>query len=108
MARLKAGERLKGLREITGLTQAEFAEVTGLSLIRLRNLEHRKARVAEDEFEKIGELFPEFVHWMTYEGDISIEDLKNSDQLVCRLFAAKIAVDAGQIPAGYHLEDKLK
>ena len=106
MAKLKAGERLKGLREITGLTQAEFAEVTGLSLIRLRNLEHKKARVAEDEFEKIGVLFPQFVHWMTYEGDIDMEDLKNSDQNLCRLIAARI--DAGLIPSGYHLEEKIK
>ncbi|NRB42435.1 MAG: helix-turn-helix transcriptional regulator [Pseudomonadales bacterium] len=102
----RAGERLQGLRELTGLTQAQFAEMLDINYVRLRNIEQKKARMAEDEFAKIGALLPEFIFWLTFEGDINMDDLKNSTENLCKLAAAKI--EAGQIPKGYHLEDKIK
>ena len=104
--KLKTGERLKALREMIGLTREEFAEMLNLDFIRIRNIEQKKVRVAEDEFAKIGKMFPELLHWLTFEGNISLDDLKNSDEKLCRLVAAKI--EAGQLPSGYHLEDKIK
>ncbi|WP_041598356.1 hypothetical protein [Hahella chejuensis] len=104
--RLKAGERLKALRELAGFTRQEFSSITNIELIRLTNLEKLRARVAEDEYEKLGLLFPEVIPWFAYEGDISLEALRSSEQKLCRLIAARF--EAGQIPEGYFLEEKFK
>jgi len=104
--KLRAGQRLKGLRELMGLTREEFGEIVGIDWVRMKNIEQQKVRMAEDEFAKIGAMFPEVMPWLTYEGYIDVDDLKNSQENLCRLIAAKI--EAKQIPEGYYLEDHIK
>ncbi|WLQ14422.1 XRE family transcriptional regulator [Hahella aquimaris] len=104
--KLKAGERLKGLREFAGLTRQDFSNVTNIELPRLTNIEKLRVKVSEDEFAKVGLLFPEVVQWLVFEGDISLEALRASEQKYCRLIAAKF--EAGQTPEGYGLEEKIK
>ncbi|AZZ94707.1 XRE family transcriptional regulator [Hahella sp. KA22] len=104
--RLKAGERLKGLRELAGFTRQEFSNITNIELTRLTNLEKLKARVAEDEYEKLGLLFPDIIQWLAFEGDISLEALRVSENKLCRLLAARF--EAGQIPEGYYFEEVIK
>lgn len=104
--KLRAGQRLKAIRELMGMTRDEFCELVGVEWVRLRNVEQLNAKMAEDEFAKIGRMFPELMPWLTYEGDIVVDDLRNSQEKFCRLVAAKI--DAGQIPPGFYLEEKLK
>ncbi|WP_377516962.1 hypothetical protein [Microbulbifer taiwanensis] len=97
---------MKAVRELMGLTRNEFGELVGIDWVRLRNVEQLNAKMGEDEFAKIGQMFPELMPWLTYEGDIVMEDLKSSQEKLCRLIAAKI--EAGQIPPGFYLEEKLK
>jgi transcriptional regulator with XRE-family HTH domain len=102
----KAGERLRFLRELMGLTREQFANTIGIDFIRLRNMEQKRCRVGEDEFAKIGLLFPEIIPWIIFEGDINLELLKVSDQVLLHLVAAKI--EAGQFPKGAEFEEKIK
>ena len=102
----KAGERLKFLRELMGLSREEFAQTIEIDVIRLRNMEQKRCRVCEDEFAKIGFLFPEIIPWFLFEGDINLELLKSSDKDLLRLVAAKI--EAGQFPKGAEFEKKIK
>ena len=102
----KAGERLKAIRELMGITREDFAKNLQLDFMRLRNIEQCKIRMAEEEFYKIGEAFPEIMPWLTYEGEIKIQTLKDSDSSIIKLIAAKI--EAGQIPKGFDLKDKIK
>ncbi|WP_020410986.1 hypothetical protein [Hahella ganghwensis] len=103
---LKAGERLKGMRELMGFTRMRFAEFLDINLIRLKNLEQLKARVAEDEFEKLGKMFPEMMPWLVYGGKISLSELERSDNEYCQLIALKIKI--GEIPAGYGFRDAIE
>lgn len=102
----KAGERVKALRELIGFTREDFADLLGIDFVRLRNIEQRKVRMAEEEFAVIGKSFPEMIHWIAYEGDISLDGLRNSEENLCRLIAAKYV--AGQLPDGFELESKIK
>ncbi len=104
--KLRAGDRLKAIRELMGMTREEFGQLIDIDWVRIKNIEQKKARVAEDEFAKIGQMFPELMPWLTYEGDIDLEGLKTSQEKLCRLVAAKI--EAGQIPSGFYLEEKIK
>lgn len=104
--KFKAGERVKVIRELMGITREDFAQVVNIEFIRLRNIEQGKVRMAEDEFAKVCSVFPEMMAWLTIEGEISLDSLKNSQQTLCKLMAAKI--EAGQIPKGYDLETKIK
>ncbi|MGH1374426.1 MAG: hypothetical protein ACRBBW_20480 [Cellvibrionaceae bacterium] len=97
--KLKAGKRLQAIRELTGLTREEFAREYQIDLVRLKNLEQGKIRVAEDEYEKVGFSFPELSQWMMYEGPIDLEGLKESQNALCRLIGSKI--EAGQLPKNY-------
>ncbi|MCO1336004.1 helix-turn-helix domain-containing protein [Microbulbifer sp. OS29] len=106
MLKLRAGDRLKVIRELMGLTRDEFAELLKLDYIRLKNIEQKRAKVAEFEYEQFGQRFPELIPFFTYEGDIVISDLSASNERLCRLVAAKI--EAGQIPQGFYLEEKIK
>lgn len=102
----KTGERLQLIREIIGLTREEFSEILGIDQIRLKNMEQTKCRVAEDEFEKIGLHFPQLLPWLAYEGDITMESLKESDDRLIKLAVARI--QAGQLPKESGLEEKIK
>jgi transcriptional regulator with XRE-family HTH domain len=104
--KLKAGDRIKALRELVGITREEFANNLEIDFIRLRNIEQKKCRVSEDEIAKICAAFPEVGPWLAWEGDISLDSLKESQRALCKLIAAKI--EAGQIPQGYDLEEKIK
>ncbi len=102
--KLSAGERIKIIRDLTGYTREQFAEQINVELLRMRNIEQGKVRVAEMEFAGVGILLPEMVAWLVYEGDIVLDDLKNSESPLSRLIAARI--DAGHVPE--EIKDKLK
>lgn len=102
----KAGDRLKALRILVGLTRDEMAELLDIPVVRYKNVESKKVRMAEDEYSAICSRFPEFSHYLTHEGHISLEELQASQQKLVRLAAA--AIDAGKIPEGYFLEESLK
>jgi plasmid maintenance system antidote protein VapI len=106
MMKYKAGERLQVMRELMGVTRVDFADMLGLDFFRLKNIEQKKCRMGEEEFAKIGAMFPEMLFWLTFEGDISLEELRNSPATLVRLIAAKI--EAGQLPQGYDITDKIK
>lgn len=102
---LPAGKRLKAMRLLTGFTQEQFAELINMPLARIKNVETR-ARMFDVEIEEVVKIFPEFIHWMTYQGDITLGELEESQSKLCRLIAAKI--ENGLIPEGYGLENKIK
>jgi len=101
-----AGDRLKGLRELIGLRQDEMADMLDVPLIRYRNVEGKKVRMAEDEFSAVCSRFPEFALYLTYEGDIDFDALRTSQKKLVKLAAA--AIEAGRIPEGYFLKESLK
>lgn len=101
-----AGDRLKALRQLMGLTQEEMAELFDISLSRYKNVEKKTVRMAEGEFSAACSRFPEFVHYLTYQGKIDIKALHESQDKLVRFAAA--AIDAGKIPEGYFLEDSLE
>lgn len=101
-----AGDRLKGLRELIGLKQDEMAEMLGVPISRYKNVESKKVRMAEDEFSAVCSQFPEFAHYLTYEGDIDFDALRASQEKFVKLAAA--AIEAGRIPEGYFLKESLK
>ncbi|MCO1336003.1 helix-turn-helix domain-containing protein [Microbulbifer sp. OS29] len=106
MLKLRAGDRLRVIRELMGLTRDEFAELLKMDYVRLRNVEQKRAKVSEFEYEQAGKLFPELIPYFAYEGDIVVSELAESEQELCRLMAAKI--EAGQIPRGFYVEEKIK
>lgn len=102
----KGGDRLKAVRLLFGLGREEFADMIGISFNRYCNVEQKRAKLGEDEIAAVCSRFPEFTHWMAYEGVILVNELKHSSESLCRLVAAKI--EAGQIPTGYFIEDRIK
>lgn len=102
----KAGDRLKALRMLMGLDQNEMAEILGIEPSRYKNVEAKKVRVAEDEFSAVCSRFPEYVHYLTYEGELDLEAMRRSQEALVKFAAA--AIEAGKIPAGFFLEEKIK
>jgi transcriptional regulator with XRE-family HTH domain len=100
------GDRIRGFRELIGHTRKDFAEIIGVDPQRLRNVENGSAKANEDYIEAITVLFPEFVHWIAYEGEIDFKALQESQTALVRLAAARI--EAGLIPEGYFLEENIK
>lgn len=104
--KLKAGERLRGLRELMGLSRPEFAEALGIDPARLRNIELQRTKVNEDDFAAIGSVLPELLPWLTYEAEIPFEELLRSENKWLRLVVARI--EAGKIPEGYYLDKSIR
>lgn len=104
--KLQTGERLRAMRELIGLQQDEFAEIIGLSHQRVRNIENQRVQVTAKDIESVCDVFPEFLAWLAVEGDITLADLKESQSKMCKAIAARI--EAGLVPTGYHLEEKIK
>ena len=76
-----AGQRLRGLRELMGLSRPAFEKVTGIDRKRLENIECGQQRMHDIDFEKVCSLYPEFARWITYGGavDGDVMDLKVAD-----------------------------
>lgn len=106
IAKLKPGDRVRAIRELIGLTQKEFAEVLGVDLTQLKNIEYKRNRVTEDFYEAIGRTFPELLPWFVYEGPLTLEELQQSQSNLCKVAAARI--EAGLIPEGYFAEVAFK
>ena len=103
---LRAGQRMKAMRELFGLTREQMSKTCGINENRYRNVERQNAKMNEDEFLKVGSLFPEFLPWLAIEGPINIHDLKNSKNGFCASAAERI--ENGLIPTGYYLERAIK
>ena len=93
------------LRVTLNQSRQEFAALLDLDFYRLTNVESGRVRAAEDELAKVAMRFPELVHWLVYEGDISMKAVRESDSPLVRLFGAQ--VEAGLVPKGDGLENKL-
>lgn len=65
-----AGERLRGLRELTGLKRPEFAKIVGMKAKTVENIEFGRQRMRDEDFEKVCSVYPDFARWITYEGPI--------------------------------------
>src|SRR5690554_6069367 len=99
---MRAGTRVKAIRELTGFTRSDFAADLGMDFMRLRNVEQLKAKVSEDEFCAIGKAIPELIHYLVYGGIVHKAQLKDSDNAFARLIYARL--EAGQMPDGFDLE----
>ena len=86
----KAGERLRMVRELMGLTREEFAEDMGLSAVRLKNVEYFKVRMSELEYDAVTEAFPELSCFVTHEGAISADRLRASSNARLRLIISRL------------------
>lgn len=65
-----AGERLRALREITGLSRREFADSVGMKEKDVENIEYNYQRMRDEDFQKVCSVYEDFSRWITYEGPI--------------------------------------
>lgn len=70
-----AGERLRGLRELMGLSRPRFAALVGMKAKRLENIENGLQRMHDEDFEKVCGTFEEFSRWIAYEGPIEPQSI---------------------------------
>ena len=103
--KLKAADRMKALRMLVGMTREQFADYLGVQANRYRTVEVKRARMAEDEFERVCSNFPEFMAWITIEGQIQLSELLASENTYCRLAAARI--EANQLPPGFDMDSHI-
>lgn len=101
--KMKAGDRIRLLRQTINLTKKEFGALVDIEIYRLGNVESSRAKTGEDELAKICRKFPELTAWLVYEGDISLNAARDSKEPLVRLFCAQI--DAKLRPDGF--ENKL-
>jgi transcriptional regulator with XRE-family HTH domain len=94
------------MRELIGLTQDDFAEIVNIPRYRLASIETLRTQLSLKDIETITDVFPDFLSWLAVEGDITLADLKESQSKMCKAIAARI--EAGLIPEGYFLEEKIK
>ncbi|CAN8139368.1 Helix-turn-helix domain-containing protein [uncultured Thiomicrorhabdus sp.] len=57
-------ERIKKMREITGLSQERFADRYGLKKSQINNIENKKQAVPYEVLKTLGKEFPEFKIWI--------------------------------------------
>lgn len=88
----QAGERLKAVRKMLGMTQKEFAIFVDIPLTRYKGIEIAHTRVAEDLFASACSKLPTFIQFIVYEGTVSLKDLSNSSMPMERLAAANFDV----------------
>ncbi|MCE4071911.1 MULTISPECIES: helix-turn-helix domain-containing protein [Pseudomonas] len=65
-----AGERLRALRSLTGLSRRAFAETVGMKAKDVENIEYGNQRMRDLDFQKVCSVYPDFSRWITYEGPI--------------------------------------
>ncbi|WP_045211787.1 MULTISPECIES: helix-turn-helix transcriptional regulator [unclassified Pseudomonas] len=70
-----AGERLRALRSLTGLSRRAFAETVGMKAKDVENIEYGNQRMRDFDFQKVCSVYPDFARWITYEGPIDSEEV---------------------------------
>jgi transcriptional regulator with XRE-family HTH domain len=70
-----AGERLRALRSLTGLSRRAFAESVGMKAKDVENIEYGNQRMRDLDFQKVCSMYPDFARWITYEGPIDSEEV---------------------------------
>ncbi|TLP72117.1 helix-turn-helix transcriptional regulator [Pseudomonas nitroreducens] len=70
-----AGERLRALRSLTGLSRRAFAESVGMKAKDVENIEYGNQRMRDLDFQKVCSVYPDFSRWMTYEGPIDSDEV---------------------------------
>lgn len=85
-----AGARIRDVREMMGLTRQQFAELLKLDPTHIRNVELERSKLNQDDFAAIGQTLPELLPWLTYEADVSLEDLMQSQNKWLRLIAVRV------------------
>lgn len=71
-----AGERMRGLRELMGLSRKAFAEIVGMPPKRVENIENGWQRMHDEDFQRVCSQFEDFSRWISYEGPIDSVSLK--------------------------------
>lgn len=71
-----AGERLRGLRELMGLSRPAFSEIVGIKPKRLENIENGLQKMHDEDFEKVCSVYEEFSRWIAYEGPVDRQTLE--------------------------------
>lgn len=85
-----AADRIRIIRELMGLTRREFALLIGIRTDQLTNLEQKKAHVRAEHLELLGKKFPQLMPFLTYNGEITMSDILESDEAMLRAMAARI------------------
>ncbi|WP_225594633.1 helix-turn-helix domain-containing protein [Pseudomonas sp. PDM22] len=70
-----AGERLRALRSLTGLSRRAFAETVGMKAKDVENIEYGNQRMRDLDFQKVCSVYPDFARWITYEGPIDSDEV---------------------------------
>ncbi|MDF3931058.1 helix-turn-helix domain-containing protein [Pseudomonas citronellolis] len=65
-----AGERLRGLRALTGLKRPAFGKIVGMKAKTIENIERGVQRMRDEDFERVCTHFPDFTRWIAYEGPV--------------------------------------
>ncbi|MDN6858365.1 helix-turn-helix transcriptional regulator [Pseudomonas sp. CAN2814] len=65
-----AGERLRALRSLTGLSRRAFAETVGMKPKDVENIEYGNQRMRDEDFQKVCSVYEDFSRWITYEGPL--------------------------------------
>lgn len=70
-----AGERLRALRSLTGLSRRAFAETVGMKAKDVENIEYGNQRMRDLDFQKVCSVYPDFARWITYEAPIDSDEV---------------------------------
>ncbi|SDH40155.1 Transcriptional regulator, contains XRE-family HTH domain [Pseudomonas flavescens] len=65
-----AGERMRALRELMGLSRNAFAEIVGMTAKRIENIENGWQRMHDEDLQKVCSQFEDFSRWIAYEGPL--------------------------------------
>lgn len=101
----KAGQRIKEVRLLFGITQKEFAKLIGIELTRYKSIEILNTRAAEDVLSTVCSLFPNFMAYIIIEGEVSLRALSKSESSYERLAAARF--DTRTLPEGSSMAEYL-
>lgn len=71
-----AGERLRALRELIGLSRREFADSVGMKEKVVENIEYGRQRMRDEDFQKVCSVYEDFSRWITYEGPIDSSEVQ--------------------------------
>lgn len=99
-------DRIRGIRELLGMTRDDFGELFNIKPARLANIEKGLAKANGEEVENITASLPELTYYVAHQGPIDYAELRRSENPLIALMLAKF--DAGLAPTGYQLIECLK
>ena len=64
-----AGERLRALRSLTGLSRRAFTETVGMKEKDVENIEYGNQRMRDEDFQKVCSEYEDFSRWMDQQSE---------------------------------------